>query len=95
MVFSNIFNGTVPAAWANLSRLESLALDSNALSGPFPAFLLALPGLTALNASNNSFSGPLPQSAGAITVTCVFSACICCEQIQRCLHHLCMLGKCC
>ena len=79
MVFSNIFNETVPAAWANLSRLESLTLDSNALSGPFPAFLLALPALTALNASNNSFSGSLAPSAGANTVTCV---------LITCAHHL-------
>ena len=62
---SNFFNGTVPAAWANFSKLGNLTMASNALSGAFPAFLLALPALTTLNASTNNFSGSLPPFTGA------------------------------
>ena len=63
---SNLFSGTVPASWANFSRLKTVNMNHNALSGTVPAYLLAMPALTLLSMVNNTLRGTLPPSSGAL-----------------------------
>ena len=54
--------GPLPAAVANLRRLETLNLRRNALTGPIPAALGDMPRLEVLDLESNDLSGPIPDA---------------------------------
>jgi hypothetical protein len=62
---SNLLNGPLPAALANLPQLQSLELEENGLSGGLPRELATLPELRELRLGLNSLSGPLPRELGS------------------------------
>ncbi|BAS84846.1 Os03g0436600 [Oryza sativa Japonica Group] len=64
-VFALNISAPVPAAIANLTKLQILNLAYNQLYGPFPSFLgpRALPDLTFLRLDGNRLSGAIPPTA--------------------------------
>ena len=54
--------GQIPAALAELDKLETLALDTNYLNGAIPPELGALTQLKTLSLSNNALSGEVPAT---------------------------------
>ena len=57
-------SGPIPAALANLSAIEELAVDRNRLTGPLPAELSRLPNLYYLDFSRNAIGGQIPRAWG-------------------------------
>uniref|UniRef100_A0A0E0D2J4 Leucine-rich repeat-containing N-terminal plant-type domain-containing protein n=1 Tax=Oryza meridionalis TaxID=40149 RepID=A0A0E0D2J4_9ORYZ len=64
-VFALNISAPVPAAIANLTKLQTLNLAYNQLYGPIPSFLgpRALPDLTFLRLDGNRLSGSIPPTA--------------------------------
>uniref|UniRef100_A0A0E0KFF1 Leucine-rich repeat-containing N-terminal plant-type domain-containing protein n=1 Tax=Oryza punctata TaxID=4537 RepID=A0A0E0KFF1_ORYPU len=64
-VFALNISAPVPAAIANLTKLQTLNLAYNQLYGPIPSFLgpRALPDLTFLRLDGNRLSGAIPPTA--------------------------------
>ncbi|GLJ55666.1 hypothetical protein SUGI_1195680 [Cryptomeria japonica] len=58
--------GEIPPSFANLSRLQGLALSTNSLRGNIPAFVGALP-LVGLSLSNNKLNGSIPSTLGDLS----------------------------
>ncbi len=66
----NLFNGTLPAHYGSLTRLEQLLLAGNYLTGQLPeewSHPNALPQLFDMDLGSNSLTGPLPASWGSRT----------------------------
>jgi hypothetical protein len=61
-----LLRGTIPAALADLTKLQRLHLYSNSLSGNIPAAPGNLTELTSLALSNNQLSGSIPSELGNI-----------------------------
>lgn len=80
---SNNLKGSIPAKFAQLTRLKSLCLQVNQLSGSIPVEFGNLINLEYLNIGNNKFSGSIPAELGKLInlnklllFTCQFSGTI-------------------
>ncbi|KAE8666422.1 putative LRR receptor-like serine/threonine-protein kinase [Hibiscus syriacus] len=60
----NLFSGSIPYGFGNISGLQTLNLSGNNLTGKLPADKMRLSNLTTLNLSNNKFSGEIPDGLG-------------------------------
>ena len=63
----NRLTGQLPAALADLSKLQALSMEANLLSGPIPAQLGDLASLQLLDLSGNQLTGPIPPGLGNLS----------------------------
>lgn len=58
----NRLEGAIPVELANLTNLETLAVNANDLNGSIPTSLADIATLARLDVSNNSLTGNIPDS---------------------------------
>jgi len=69
----NQFTGTVPASYANLTRLQDLYLSANQLSGNIPEVLGSMTALVRLYLDSNQFVGTIPDTLkNLVNLECLY-----------------------